>query len=198
MTKRITVILALSLALITSACGSSMKTPDIKHNPNPEKRYEVTLTIDDAPGMFDSVQGYVLYQVAEDSCLPVQPGSGARLALRKNFPVLFQNSGGSTYTAVIFTDLLHDEDYYGLGICHWQVASSGAVIKLHNFSFNVGMDIDAIRSQRPALTYFSKESYSEAKANKVDTDNGTVRTAYVVQHPDEFFSATLTTREAVK
>lgn len=66
MTTRLASAMLLSLALITSACGSSMKTPDIKQNSHSKMRYEVTLTVNSAPGPFDAVMGFVQYTVMND------------------------------------------------------------------------------------------------------------------------------------
>ena len=78
--------LILSLALITSACGSSMKTPDIKQNQHPKMRYEIIMTIDGAPGPFDSVTAFVQYKVSNDRCVPLTPISGATLPPEHHLP----------------------------------------------------------------------------------------------------------------
>ncbi|MQQ99823.1 hypothetical protein [Glaciimonas soli] len=47
-----------------------MNTPDIKQNPHPKMRYEITLTIKDAPGPFDAVTGFMQYDVTNEQCSP--------------------------------------------------------------------------------------------------------------------------------
>lgn len=78
----------LSLASITAACGDSMNNPGITFNPHPKMRYELTLSLPDAPGPFDTMDGSVLYMVSNASCVPEQPISGARLTPEKTLPII--------------------------------------------------------------------------------------------------------------
>jgi len=196
MLNRVTAVLLLSLTLITSGCGASpMKTPDIKQNPNPKMRYEITITIDGAPGPFDSINGYVMYQVENDDCVPLQPGSGARLAPEKSMPVTFTRevSGSNVFKGTLYADLMQDENYFGLGVCHWTVGGTGANLNLGKIVFSSGMSLDDVQSQKPLVTYFANSLFHNPKMEGGDT--GTIRTAYVAQHPNEFFSVTLVTKK---
>jgi hypothetical protein len=197
MSKRIASALTLSFAFITSACGSSMKTPDIKQNPHPSQRFEITMTVEGAPDAFDSINGYVVYQVVNDACVPLQPGSGARLAPEKSLPLEFDRQG-NVFKGVFYADQLQDENYFGLGVCHWGIASAGANPKAQNYSFDVGITTDAIRSGKAAVVYFTKKAFSEAASHSGEHDGGTVHTDYVAQHPQEFFSVSLEAKESVK
>lgn len=44
--KRLIAVFAVFLAITTAACSQSMNQPDIKLNPHPKMRYEITLTIE--------------------------------------------------------------------------------------------------------------------------------------------------------
>src|ERR1700752_4864262 len=94
------------LALLTSACNSSMKTPDIKLNPHPRMRYEIALTIHDAPGPFDSVSGYMQYEVTDKHCSPENPISGTWNPPFKDIPIAFTRMGDNIYTGTVHFDLL--------------------------------------------------------------------------------------------
>jgi hypothetical protein len=69
-------VLLLPSLIVFSACDSSMNAPDIKHNPYPKMRYEITLTIKGAPGPFESIKGYMLYKVTNEQCAPFERFAG--------------------------------------------------------------------------------------------------------------------------
>ncbi|HWX65263.1 MAG TPA: hypothetical protein VNZ27_02440 [Rhodanobacter sp.] len=159
MPTRPTFALILSLALTTSACGSSMKTPDIKQNPHPRMRYEITMTIEGAPGPFDSIGGFVQYKVSNDHCVPLTPISGATLSPEKSVPLELAHVSDSVYKGTIYVDLLQDEDYYGLGVCHWTVVAATASLKVKKVDFSPDLFADSILKQASETRYFSKKQF---------------------------------------
>jgi hypothetical protein len=164
MPTRTVASLLLFSALITTACGSHMSTPDIKQNPHPAKRYEITMTIEGAPGAFDSVDGYVMFQIQNDDCVPLQPGSGARLAPRKSVPLtLSKVNDSNSYKSTFYLDQLKDENYFGLGICHWNVGGAGLNLKVRNVTFSPSMSLQDIQSQKTISRYFIDEDYHDAR-----------------------------------
>jgi hypothetical protein len=189
---RLPASLVISMALITSACSAPMKTPDIKQNPHPSKRYELTIDIQSAPGPFDSVQGYAMYQVNNGECVPLQPGSGARLTPEKSIPLVLTRTG-NVYKGTFYIDQLQDENYFGLGVCHWALVSAGTNLSVHKVVFSAGMSFDEIKSQPPLATYFANASYHDPKDQ--GGDPGDIGTPYILQHPNDFFSVTLAARE---
>lgn len=159
MSKRLTSSLILSLALITSACGSPMKTPDIKLNPHPKMRYEITMTIQGAPGPFDSVDGFVQYKVSNDRCVPLTPISGATLPPEKSVPIEFSHVSDNVYKGTLYVDLLQDEDYFGLGICHWAIVAATASLKAGKVDLSPDLFADSILKQASETRYFSKKQF---------------------------------------
>ena len=198
MSKRLIFPLLLSLALLTSACGSPMKTPDIKQNPHPKMRYEITITIEGAPGPFDSINGSVHYGVANDHCVPLQPISGARLSPDKHIPLVFTHVSDNLYKGTLYADLLLDEDYYGRGICHWAIVGATAVFKVKTTDFSPAVFHDDIVAQKPVTTYFTNGGYLEATKN-----SGTERVVagspnralYGAESRTDLFSITLVAKE---
>ncbi|HEV2681062.1 MAG TPA: hypothetical protein VGV14_11225 [Rhodanobacter sp.] len=159
MSKHLTSSLILFLALTTSAYGSPMKTPDIKQNPHPRMRYEITMTIEGAPGPFDSVSGFVQYKVSNDRCVPLTPISGATLPPEKSVPLELSHVSDSVYKGTIYVDLLQDEDYYGLGVCHWAVVAATASLKVKKVDFSPDLFADSILKQASETRYFSKKQF---------------------------------------
>ncbi|RDD82803.1 hypothetical protein DVJ77_04605 [Dyella tabacisoli] len=171
-----------------------MKTPDIKQNPHPKTRYEITVTINDAPGPFDSVAGVVHYMVENDRCVPLTPISGATLAPEKNFPITFTRVSDNVYKGTIYADLLQDEDYYGLGVCHWAVNTMWATLKVKGVDFSPAMDLKEIVSQKPTPTYFVKADYfnTDKERSAFGTTN---RSLFQTESSTDIFSMTLSAKE---
>jgi hypothetical protein len=159
MSKRLTSSLILILALITAACGSTTKIPDIKQNPHPRMRYEITMTIKGAPRPFDSISGFVQYKVSNDRCVPLNPISGATLPPEKSVPLEWSHVSDNVYKGTLYVDLLQDEDYYGLGVCHWAVVAARASLKVKQVDFSPYLFVDSILKQAPETLYFSKKQF---------------------------------------
>jgi hypothetical protein len=195
MPTRLTSTLLLSVALTTSACSSSMKTPDIKQNPHPTKRYEITLTIKDAPGPFDSVTGYMQYEVANEQCAPKDEFSGVhRKPPIQRPPIVFTRVRDNVYRGTVYLDLLQDENYHGLGVCHWAVIAAIARLKFHNVTFSPDISAEAIASQQSSTQYFWKESYLVDSADPRH-ESGLSRVDAVTKDPEKYFSITLGAKE---
>src|ERR1700749_441278 len=92
-----------------SACGVAMNKPDVKLNPQPRMRYEITIKVDNAPGPFDRVEGVIDYRVSNENCVPLTPVTGATVAPEKRVPIVLPHSGGNIYKGEIYADLLQDE-----------------------------------------------------------------------------------------
>ncbi|RST45009.1 hypothetical protein [Variovorax sp. DXTD-1] len=201
--KRLIPALAVLLAITTIttiACGQAMKKPDIKLNPHPKMRYEITLTIENAPGPFDAVEGSLDYQVQNDRCVPLQPVSGAKPTPSKHLPLAFTRISDKVYKGEFYADLLQDEDYFGLGICRWSLTFASAYLNVGNWKFGPFISLEDILASKPVTRYFNNESYfsEEAKSKRSDnppaTDDGrTHRSDF--KEPKNTFSTTLVGRE---
>jgi len=184
----------LFLALTSSACGSPMKTPDIKQNPNPKQRYEITLRIDHAPGPFDAVTGSVDYRVTNGRCVPMTPVSGATVVPEKNVPLVLTRVSDNVYRGELYADLFQDEDYYGMGVCHWELVAAGAELKIRNLDFSPSIFLSDIKSGKPVSRYFSNRAYREYKGDTL-IDIGNEHREDFRQEAGDTFSTTLTTEE---
>ncbi|MHB1057820.1 MAG: hypothetical protein ACYC0F_08060 [Rhodanobacter sp.] len=171
-----------------------MNTPEIKQNPHPKMRYKITVTIEGAPGPFDSVTGVVHYMVENDRCIPLTPISGATLAPEKNFPIDFVRVNDNVYKGTIYADLLQDEDYYGLGICHWSINTLWATLKIKGVEFRPSMILKDIVSQKPTPTYFVKSDYfsTDKERSAFGTTN---RSLFQAKSRTDIFSMTLSAEE---
>ncbi len=196
MSNRLASSLILSLALITSACGAPMKTPDIKQNPHPKMRYEITVTTHDAPGPFDSVEVSAGYDVDNTQCVPLSPGSGATIAPEKVVPLTLTQVNGDTYTVVVYVDQLQDEDYYGLGVCHWKLTSVDAGLRVKKSIVIAGLTLHELLSQQPVTRYFSNLNFTDDQLRGPDTGNP-AREDFE-DDAARTFSVTVSSKEATK
>ncbi len=134
------IALGFSMALAATSCGSiAMQSqvprthmdvkdnqppkPVIQRNPHPTA-YEITLAIKDAPGPFEVVKAAMQYEVLDPTCRPDLGGmAGTRVSLLEWVPVELAKQADGTYRGKIYDGLLKDEDYYGLGVCHWSLVT---------------------------------------------------------------------------
>ena len=182
------------LTLVTSACGSPMNAqPDIKLNPHPVQRYEITVTTD-APGPFNKMTGGVAYEVSNVDCSPKDAFTGTRKIpnYALDFPMIKVDD--NTYTGHVYLDQMQDEDYFGLGVCHWALTSAGAGFDVHGMTFGVGLNLEEIRDQKSVTRYFRKQTFLDRSlndANAGNADSWPADSGDVAAHADAFFPVTV-------
>lgn len=146
-----------------------MKQPDIKLNPHPKMRYEITLTIEDAPGAFDAVNGSAGYLVSNDRCVPLEPFSGAQHVPRKDLPMVLTHVSDKVYKGTLYLDYLQDEDYFGLGLCRWSMPFADFSLYIGNLTFAHSIALADILAGKSVKRYFNQRSYfSEDAKSKRD------------------------------
>jgi hypothetical protein len=194
--KRLWLPALLSSSLIAiSACESSMNTPDIKQNSQPKMRYEITLIIKDAPGPFDSVEGYMFYEVVNEQCAPFEKFIGIyRTPPGQHLSFPMQRINTNEYRGTAYLDLLQDENYYGLGPCHWHLNSISAVLRYKEVTFTTSVTSRELLTQKPFTEYLWKEAYLQPVAGSHEmglqpTDE------FKHQYPERYFTATLIAKE---
>ncbi|WP_413623782.1 hypothetical protein [Luteibacter sp. Lutesp34] len=162
------VLTALLLLLSTHAYGASMKQPDIKLNPNPRMRYEITATVKGAPGAFERIEGHIDYKVVNGACVPLTPISGATVEPQTQVPVVFERAGDNIFKGEIYVDRIQDEDYFGLGVCHWTVVGATADFHHGEVNFSPAIYHDDILAQKSVIRYFSERSYERSTRPRID------------------------------
>jgi hypothetical protein len=192
------IVLAFTLPLALIACTTPMNTPDVKHNPNPKMRYEITLTIKDAPGPFESITGYMLYKVVNEQCAPFEKFIGIyRTPPGQNVPFALTRVNDHEYNGIIYLDLLQDEDYYGKGACRWSMPFVLTNLKGGGVTFAPDVSQEQIIQQQSVTLYFPKKAFGNP-ALQGSSDGGTTISDIVASYRDEFFSITLSTKEKFK
>lgn len=178
-TRTVTAAASIALAMTATACDPQKTDKNVavpeaskphpsamahkyKRNPDPKRHYEVTMTIADAPGPFDSVEGFAQYE-APDCVFTLDSVAGVHSIPRYRMPIDYRKVDESTYVGAIYLDAMLDEDYFGNGACHWKFTSTTVVLKATGAHAETGfvpsIDHDQMVAQQPTSSYFMKQFY---------------------------------------
>lgn len=133
----------------TQTTGGSTSEIAIKPNPAPQQPYTLTLAFSDLPGKPSEVKGTLDFEVSNLDCVPMdykRAVGGVKLAPQHSVPVEFRLNDQGSYIARVNADALLDEDYYGLGVCHWALASATVHFRSPSTRFVGGAGADAVMS----------------------------------------------------
>lgn len=196
MRNRPIAMLFLSLILVGSGCSRTISDSDIKQNPHPAKRYELTVAAQGAPGSFESATGFMQYDIVNPDCAPKDPISGARPTPEYTPDIAFSRVSDTEFKGTIYLDLPVDENYFGLGVCHWKFIAASISIKANAVRFSPAISIEDIRANNSSSTYFSKDSYNEKSSDGRD-DLGLPSKAEqpAIDHPELFFKIIISAKE---
>jgi hypothetical protein len=182
------------LAFALAACSAPMdKHPDIKLNPHPVQRYELTATVD-APGPFDSVTGYVSYDVTNLECVPKDAWEGARNVPSSSHTFELTRVDDHTWKGYFYRDLLKDEDYFGLGVCHWEVVNALPVFTVHAEKFSPALVFDDLLGG-DQTRYFSKTDFFNRSLGGGATLDFSGADENVRADPERYFPISVKVRE---
>ena len=104
----------------------------------------------------------------------------------------------TVYKGVIYADLMKDEDYYGLGICHWAVVAASADLKIKGTSLSPAIFHDDIVAQKSVATYFVNSDYLDsngANGQERVVSGNTNRAFYQPASRTDLFSIALAAKE---
>ncbi|NIK40307.1 hypothetical protein FHY12_002632 [Xanthomonas arboricola] len=172
-----------------------------KLNPSPRKAYEVTVKIDKAPGAFGAVNGYAQYDVTNDSeCGRIHPETGVGRRITSNESFALQKVSEQEYRGTIYLDLMQDEDYYGRGVCHWELTGTRVSLKATGAAaeteFLPFLDSKDVISGKSATLYFWKGGYPREDIENY-ADMGLPNAAdFKPELREELFSVTVVAKEA--
>lgn len=176
------------LALATTACGTSAMQTDAppqggyEERPNETQRgakppvprrnphavpYEVTMTIEDAPGPFAVVKAAMQYEVLNERCLPRLGGmAGTRVSAVEWVEIELAQIAPQTYRGRFYDDLMVDEDYFGLGVCHWSLVTTVFQLRATGAEgetkFSEHLFYKDLMGNDPIRTYYWKGYYPRA------------------------------------
>ncbi|SFS16813.1 hypothetical protein SAMN05216570_3388 [Dyella sp. OK004] len=186
----------LAMAFLLYRCGAFVGTLDIKQNPHPKMRYDITITIEGAPGPFDAVGGFMQYEVANKQCVPLTGGpmNPMRIPPLAHPPIDFKRVSDNVYTGTVYADYFLDEDYFGEGMCHWSLMSATARLKVMNRTFAPYLLPDELFSQKPVTAYFTRDEYLHNNVGYSSTGERD-RSVFPSDQQQGLFSITLVAKE---
>ena len=191
-------VAATAMVPLAIAAGCSMAHGDPnnpKKNPHPAKRYEVTATAD-APGPWDSVKGYLEYQVINSECTPEDKFLGVHAMPRLvGHDFEMTRVDDKTWKGYFYQDFILDEDYYGLGVCHWNVASVSANFTVHGRAFGSGDIFQALLNNASQVSYFKKSDFLDRSPNPYGALDFSASNPDYVKNPGAFFPITVSVKE---
>ena len=163
-----------------------------RKNPHPVQRYEVIATTN-APGPWDKVKGYISYEVVNPKCTPEDKFLGVHaMPADVGIEVEMTRIAEDTWKGYFYRDYLQDEDYYGLGVCHWDVTSVGGSFVVHGGTFGAGDVLNVLLDKGPQTMFFKKSRFGGS-----DGDYGTIpQDPAVIQHPEAYFPITVAVKKA--
>ncbi|CTP89502.1 hypothetical protein XTPLMG728_2251 [Xanthomonas translucens pv. poae] len=167
-------------------------------NPHPVKRYEVIAT-SHAPGPWDSIKAYIGYDVINAKCVPMIPLIGEQHMPNTGLDVPMVRVDDHTWKGYFYRDAMLDEDYFKLGVCHWDVTSVGvgAIAQGVRFSWGAGGGaFEELLRDIPEISYFKKSAYGDRSLAPYGApDYSPLRPEYK-QNPHDFFPVTIAVKEA--
>ncbi len=133
-----------------------------KLNPSPKQAYRVILSVKDAPGPFAAIEGFAQYS-APDCTYIINEAAGATAHPEKIIPVAYTKIDEHTYAGTIHTDAMQDEDYFGQGVCHWNLVVVSAQLRATGAQgetrFFATLSRDALLAHQPQTRRHEKKRY---------------------------------------
>ncbi|WP_426683657.1 hypothetical protein ABFU84_05530 [Xanthomonas translucens pv. undulosa] len=163
-------------------------------NPHPVKRYEVIAT-SHAPGPWDSIKAYIGYDVINAKCVPMIPFIGEQHMPNTGLYVPMTRVDDHTWKGYFYRDALQDEDYFKLGVCHWDVTSVSVSAMGQGVRFSWSGSLEELLRDSQETSYFRKSAYGDRSLHFPPL-NLTAEDPEVRQHPDAHFTATIAVKEA--
>lgn len=134
--------------------------PIYRKNPHPTQAYRITMTIEDAPGPFGFVDAAAFYQMTNHrQCTPIEPIAGVWPKQKEDsVPAVFQKIDATTYVTTIYADGMVDADYYGKGVCHWELTGIGVSLKAtgkhKETNFSPSLEKKEVLESKSKVTFF--------------------------------------------
>ena len=198
-----------TLALLLSACqnpgNAQMIKPliDIKERPDPQRAYRIVMTIDNAPGPFAMIEGSAQYDVINhNECGYIDPGTETISRINTHPPIEWKPIGEGQYEATVYADLMLDEDYYGRGVCKWNLTAANVLLRATGARtetrFLPGISAEEIMAGTPLTLYFARMRYPRSGMDDFADFGEAEPNKYKPEIRDQLFTITMEPKDAKK
>lgn len=143
--------------------------PDVvaKPAPAPRKRHALTLAFADLPGPLAKIEATADFEVDNRDCVPLDTSKaigGVRLPPQQSVPLALERLDDGRYAFVLHEDALLDEDYFGLGVCHWALRTVSIHFHSAATHFVGGLDADRLRADETVVQHYLARDFAEKPA----------------------------------
>ncbi len=142
-------VLLVVSALCLPGCGKKydpVPSPKTKINPSPQEKYMVSVYAKD--GIPDEARVRVWYEISNRKCIPLDYGralGGVRLDYAVRLDLNPVHVSENELRVEIAQDKILPDDYWGLGVCNWEVQD--VAIYFGNWHHEARMSGDEIRGE---------------------------------------------------
>ncbi|OHE85775.1 MAG: hypothetical protein A2579_07120 [Lysobacterales bacterium RIFOXYD1_FULL_69_11] len=197
-------VAALTLGAGCAPVQQEKTMAEYRQNPSPTQLHRVDVDIDNAPGEFGWIRGFMQFDVTNRECLPPpreNAGGYSSPIPTRSIPFELRRQPDGGYTGTVFTDGMVDEDYHGHGVCHWrlvnvqvQLKATGAPEETLFMADLYGDELEsALDSTRSKTLHYWQERFPRVVDFAEFPDSGDLALADVpADRHGEFFKVTLT------
>lgn len=184
----------------TAAGGQTAQAaqePRYRLNPSPRKGYEVVVTVQGAPGPMVLLGGSVRFQATGCSYV-VSSWAGVRAQPEQVVPVKFVRQTGNAFTGTVYRDQLLDADYFGNGVCQWDITGVAAGFSATGdpaeASFSATLSLPQLLSKTPVVLYYLNRNYGRRDVGGAPIYGLPSLESILPEHRSEVFTITLTAK----
>jgi hypothetical protein len=181
----------------TSAAQHAVPKIDVKPNPAARERYALLLRFADLPGDLEEMRGTLDFEVSNLDCVPIdyeRAFGGVKLTPRHNVAVDLRKGDNGQYIGTVHADALLDEDYYGLGVCHWALNSFTVHFRSRTTHFVGGIDGKALTAQTTSTEHYLASDF-EKKPDAMDVVFGEDSASFYLASAGPQFTLTISTHK---
>lgn len=134
-----------------------------KLNPNPKEAYRIRVKIDDAPGPLKPMNDLDVRYMAWNCSYNINRFEGVDTEPTKRIQTKLYPVGEGEYVTTVYLDAMLDEDYFGQGVCRWELDGFGVSFKAtgrpEETEFNVSDLMKNLVKENKLVNYYWKGSY---------------------------------------
>ena len=168
-------VLALTVGAGCAPVQQETTMVEYRQNPRPSHVHRLEMRIEDAPGDFGWIQGFMQFDVVNRQCLPPpreNAGGYSSPIPTRSIPFELQRQPDGGYTGTVFTDGMVDEDYHGHGVCEWRLVNVQVQLKAtgapEETLFMADLFGDELAMGSAKTIHYIRESYPRHPDSRLD------------------------------